>query len=76
MQGPLSIRPCYMSNLVSGTSVTKLIRSSLVVSALFIFFALVVTGCGTVHPGGKSDFWTTDSYAKDDMYYVGVGITF
>lgn len=36
----------------------------------------LLCGCAAKKPGGRSDFWTTSSYAQDDVVYTGVGIRF
>lgn len=32
--------------------------------------------CAAKKPGGRADFWTTSSYAQDDIVYTGIGIRF
>lgn len=71
-----TVRPCSMSVLADQSRVNKSKNNVLVTATLILFFSLIMSGCGTVHPGGRSDFWTAGSHVKDDTYYAGVGIRF
>ncbi|HMO51907.1 MAG TPA: hypothetical protein PKE26_11040 [Kiritimatiellia bacterium] len=41
-----------------------------------IIAAAILVACVTKKPGGRSDFWTTGSYAEDNVIYHGIGVRF
>ena len=43
---------------------------------MIILAALLMAGCLSRGPGGRSDVLMTDQYVEDEMYWQAVGIRF
>lgn len=43
---------------------------------LLVSIILMLAGCAIKQPGGRTDVWTTASYAEANVIYNGIGFRF